>query len=300
MNSQNPKINRVAIFTNFNVPEKGNAALQVADFLAERGITVAFHILNREKIFRMHRHKSNFLYLGAEELYQNTDMVAVFGGDGTILEAARYAAPYDIPLLSFNFGRVGFMAELELNEMDRLAEICDGNYMIDERMMLSIEVMNAERKIRKTSFALNDAVLTYGSMARLIDLELYEKGMFLAKYRADGLILSTPTGSTAYSMAAGGSIIDPQIGAICVTPICPYSLISRPILFNDSSELEVKNFSRREKMIYLTIDGKINIELYYNDIVRITKSEMRTRLIRIKHSSFYTNLRAKLCNTDSL
>ena len=290
MNSPSQKIHCVAIYVNFNIPEKGNAALQVADFLSEHGVTVAFHILNRDKIFRQHRHKSNFVYLNTEELYSTSDMVAVFGGDGTILEAARYAAPQNIPLLGFNFGRVGYMAELEIGEIDYLAEIINGNYMQDERSMLSVEVMNSAKKVRKTTFALNDAVLTNGSLARLVDLELYESGTFLTKYRADGLILSTPTGSTAYSMSAGGSIIDPHLPTICVTPICPYSLISRPILFTDTSVLEVKNLSRREKMIYLTIDGKINIELYYDDIVRITRSDMKTRLIRVKNSSFYTDI----------
>ena len=300
MNSPNPKIHCVAIYVNFNIPEKGNAALQVADFLSEHGVTVAFHILNRDKIFRLHRHKSNFVYLNTEELYSTSDMVAVFGGDGTILEAARYAAPQNIPLLGFNFGRVGYMAELEISEIEALSEIINGNYTLDERSMLSVEVMNSAKKVRKTTFALNDAVLTNGSLARLVDLELYEGGTFLTKYRADGLILSTPTGSTAYSMSAGGSIIDPHLSTICVTPICPYSLISRPILFTDTSVLEVKNLSRREKMIYLTIDGKSNIELYYDDVVRITRSDMKTRLVRVKNSSFYTNLRAKLCTPDYL
>lgn len=300
MNVQNPKINCVAIFTNFNVQEKGNAALQVADFLAERGITVAFHAHNRDKIFRMHRHKTKFVYLGTEELYRTADMVAVFGGDGSILEAARYAAPQNLPLLGFNLGRVGYMAELELSEIECLAEICEGHYTLDERAMLSVEVMNASGKVRSTCYALNDAVLTNGSMARLVDLELYESGKLLSKYRADGLILATPTGSTAYSMSAGGPIIDPTLGAICLTPICAQSLVSRPILFSDHSILEVRNVSRREKVIYLTVDGKINVELYYDDIVRVTKSDMCTRLIRVKDSSFYSNLRAKLCIPDFL
>lgn len=300
MNSQNPKINRIAIFANFNIPEKGTAALQVADFLSAEGKTVAFHILNRDKIFRLHRHKSNFVYLGTDELYRTSEMVVVFGGDGTILDAARYAAPYGLPLLGFNFGRVGYMAELEIGEMNRLSEICEGNYTIDERSMLSVEVMNSARKVRKTTFALNDAVLTNGSLARVLDLELYESSVLQTSYRGDGLILSTPTGSTAYSMSAGGSIVDPHLRAICVTPICPYSLISRPIIFSDTSVLEVRNVSKREKMIYLTVDGKINIELYYDDTVRITKSDLKTNLIRVKNSSFYTNLRAKLCTPDHL
>ena len=300
MNAQNQKINRVAIFTNFNVQEKGNAALKVADFLASRGVTVAFHAQNRDRIFRMHRHKTNFVYLNTDELYKTSDMVAVFGGDGTILEAARYAAPHGLPLLGFNLGRVGYMAELELSEIDRLADICNGNYTIDERAMLSVEVINSAKKVRSTSYALNDAVLTNGSMARLVDLELYESGKLLSTYRADGLILATPTGSTAYSMSAGGPIIDPSLGAICLTPICAQSLVSRPIMFSDHSILEVRNVSRREKVIYLTVDGKVNIELYYDDVVRVTKSELSTRLVRVKDSSFYSNLRAKLCIPDFL
>lgn len=300
MNPPNPKINRVAIFTNFNIQEKGKAALQVADYLSERGITVAIHASNREKIFRLHRHRSSFLYLPTEELYATSDIVIVFGGDGTILDAARYAAPYALPILGFNFGRIGYMAELELSEIDYLSQICEGNYTIDERTMLSVEIMNASRKLRKSAFALNDAVLTNGALARLVDFELYEGGNLLTQYRADGLILSTPTGSTAYSMSAGGSIIDPHLDAICVTPICPHSLSSRPILFSDSAVLEVKNTSKREKMIYLTVDGKISFELYYNDIVRVSKSDKKTRLVRVKNSSFYSNLRAKLCTPDYL
>lgn len=300
MNPPNPKINRVTVFANFNIHEKGNAALYVADYLSERGVTVAFHASNREKIFRQHRHKSNFVYLQADELYKDSDMVTVFGGDGTILDAARHAAPYNVPILGFNFGRIGYMAELELSEIDLLSQICEGNYTIDERSMLSVEIMNSEKKLRKSTYALNDAVLTNGSLARLVDFELYEGDTLLSHYRADGLILSTPTGSTAYSMSAGGSIVDPRLNAICVTPICPHSLTSRPILFSDSSILKVKNISRREKMIHLTVDGKVSFDLYYNDIVRISKSDKKTRLIRVKNSSFYTNLRAKLCTPDYL
>ncbi len=300
MNPPSPKIKRVTIFANFNIHEKGTAALRFADFLSDLGVTVTFHVSNREKIFRLHRHKSNFVYLQGDELYKGSDMVTVFGGDGTILDAARYAAPFNVPILGFNFGRIGYMAELEISEIELLKTICDGNYSIDERSMLSVDVLNSQRKLRNSAFALNDAVLTNGAIARLVDFELYEGDMLLSQYRADGLILSTPTGSTAYSMAAGGSIVDPRLNAICVTPICPHSLTSRPILFSDSSVLEVKNVSRREKMIHLTVDGKVSFDLYYNDIVRISKSEMKTRLIRVKNSSFYTILRAKLCTPDCM
>ena len=300
LNIQNPKISCVALFANFNVPEKANAALQVADYLSDIGVVVAFHAYNRDKIFRMRRHKSSFLYLNTDELYTTTEMVIVFGGDGTILEAARFAAPHNIPLLNFNLGRVGYMAELELSEMEMLKDICDGNYFLDERSMLSVQVYNSSGKLRKSTFALNDAVITNGALARLVDLELYESDRLLTTYRADGLIVSTPTGSTAYFMSAGGSIVDPHLAAICVAPICSYSLMARPILFTDSSEICIKNVCLREKMIYLTVDGKINIELYVDNMVKIRKSELKTLFVRVKDRSFYTNLSAKLCNTAKL
>ena len=300
LNTQNPKISRGAIFANFNVPEKATAALQVSDYLVELGVVVAFHAYNRDKIFRMRRHKPSFLYLNTDELYTGTDLVIVFGGDGTILEASRFAAPNNIPLLNFNLGRVGYMAELELKELECLKDICDGNYFLDERSMLSVQVFNSSGKLRKSTFALNDAVITNGALARLVDLELYEGEHLLTTYRADGLIASTPTGSTAYFMAAGGSIVDPHLSAICVAPICSYSLTARPILFADSAEIRVRNVCLREKMIYLTVDGKINIELYYDNVVKISKSEIKTLFVRVKDRSFYTNLSAKLGNTTTI
>ena len=160
--------------------------------------------------------------------------------------------------------------------------------------MISVEILS-DGKPRIASFALNEAVITGGStMARIIDLELSEGGEVITNYRADGLIVSTPTGSTAYSMSAGGPIADPRINCLCVTPICSHSLTARPLIFPDSAVLEVKNTCQREKMLCVTVDGRINYELYRNNVVRITRSPMETTLIRLKKYSFYRKLRSKM------
>ena len=160
--------------------------------------------------------------------------------------------------------------------------------------MISVEILS-DGKPRIASFALNEAVISGGStMARIIDLELGEGGEVINHYRADGLIVSTPTGSTAYSMSAGGPIADPRLACLCVTPICSHSLAARPLIFPDDAVLEVKNTCQREKMLYVTVDGRINYELYRGNVVRITRSPLETRLIRLKKYSFYRKLRSKM------
>ena len=154
-------------------------------------------------------------------------------------------------------------------------------------------IIGANQKEKQSGYALNDAVISNGFVSRIIDLQLSEGGTFINTYRADGLIISTPTGSTAYSMSAGGPVADPRISCFCVTPVCPQMLSARPILFPDDATLEVKHVCRREKVLYLTLDGKINFELMKNDVVRITKSNLFASIIRVKQQSFYDKLRQK-------
>jgi len=186
------------------------------------------------------------------------------------------------------------MAELELGEIDKLTDVVAGKYTIDERAMLDIEINNITHDKVVKAIALNDAVLSNGSVARIVDIELFEEDKLITTYRADGLIISTPTGSTAYSMSAGGPVAHPQLQCFCVTPVCPHSLMTRPLIFPDSSALYLKNICLREKMLYLTVDGKSSYEIYRNDTVKITKSEVKTKLVRLKYSSFYDHLRIKM------
>ncbi len=288
----------IALITNFNIYDKANAALTVAEELVKYGASVMLASINKDRIFRLHKNKKEYVYLSLEELYREADAIIVLGGDGSLLDAARRAAPHGKPLLGINMGRLGYMTELEMTELALLEKLFTGEYELDRRAMLHIAVKTQNGGTRAESFALNDAVISNGSVARIVDLELYEAGELVTSYRADGVIVSTPTGSTAYSMSAGGPITDPHLGCLCVTPICSHSLTARPIVFRDDATLEIKNTCQREKMLYLTVDGKINFEIYRGDFVTITKSPMETALIRFKKSGFYNRLQNKMNAQD--
>lgn len=289
---------KIALITNFNISEKANAAVRVADYLLQRECEILVAAFNREKLMRFHRERAGFCYLPVDVMYAEADILIVLGGDGTILEVARRAAQKGTPILGINLGRLGYMAELEAGELSLLDRLFTGEYTLEKRSMLRVELLNAAGELRSFCYGLNDAVISNGSVSRLVDLELYEGGIPVANYRADGLIVATPTGSTAYSMSAGGAIVDPRVSCFCVTPICPHSFIARPLIFSDESVLEVRNICAREKMLYLTVDGRMNFELYKNQTVRITKSSVQTNLIRLKPCGFYKKLRQKMSSSQ--
>ena len=277
--------------------------MQVAQRLSAFPCEVMVASFNRDKVLRMNRGRMPFTFLPMDELYANADLLIVLGGDGTILEAARRSAARGTPILGINLGRVGYMAELEMGELDMLSCLFDrvtseghvqASYTIETRSMLNVEVLTTEGEVRQQMYGLNDAVITNGSVSRIVDIELAENGTPVTAYRADGLIVATPTGSTAYSMSAGGPVTDPRVKCFCVTPICPHSLAARPMIFPDDASLEICNICQREKMLYLTVDGRTNCELYRGEVVRITKSDLETRLVRLKACGFYNRLRVKM------
>jgi NAD+ kinase len=159
--------------------------------------------------------------------------------------------------------------------------------------MLQATVFSANGQSKVSAFALNEAAITNGSAARIVDLQLSDGAELVYTYRADGLVVATPTGSTAYSLSAGGPIVDPKLACFCVTPICPHSMVARPLVFPDTAELRVKNICVREKVLHLTLDGRMNFDLFFGDTVVITRSEMTTRLIRLKDEGFYSKIRMK-------
>lgn len=290
---------KIALITNFNIFEKANAADAVAAYLLKKDCEIMIAAFNKEKLQRVHKHREEYKYLPLDSLYSEADILIVLGGDGTILEAARRAAQRGTPILGINLGRLGYMAELEMGELSLLDKLFEGDYTLEKRAMLRVELLSAGGELRSFSYALNDAVISNGSISRIVDLALSEGGVPVATYRADGLIIATPTGSTAYSMSAGGAIVDPRVSCVCVTPICPHSFIARPLIFSDDAVLEVRNVCAREKMLYLTVDGRMNFELYRNQTVRITKSNLETNLIRLKACGFYMKLRQKMGNTQA-
>ena len=286
-------IKKISIVTNYNIQEKLTAAITVADKLSQFVDKVYIPLQYKDRIMRAHMHRKFFVYISLEEVYESSDLVIGIGGDGVMLEAARRATPASIPILGINMGRVGYMTELEMTELDLLEKIFEGDYYLDERAMLRVEIRSNNGSSKFTAYALNEAVVANGSTARIIDLQLSDNGRLVSEYRADGLVIATPTGSTAYSLSAGGPIIDPKLSCFCVTPICPHSLIARPLIFPDSAVLEVKNICVREKVLHLTVDGRATFDLYFGDTAIITRSALQAKLLRIKNDDFYSKIRMK-------
>lgn len=291
-------IKKILLVTNFNIYDKANAAMTVAEKLDSLGCEICALTFNKEKVLRTNKNRIRFTFLSPEEAYGGVDAVVVLGGDGSILEASRRAAPYNTPVLGLNLGRLGYMAELELGEIAELEKITAGDYKLETRSMINVALIGENGFVKKSEYALNDAVVSNGSISRVVDLELSEGGVTIANYRSDGIIIATPTGSTAYSLAAGGAIVDPRLNCLCVTPICPHSLYARPLIFPDNATIEVKNTSIREKNLFLTVDGRANYELSFGEIIRITRSPLQARFIRLKEGSFYDRLRQKMTDNQ--
>ena len=287
---------KIAIVTNFNIPDKANAALTVANYLLQFDRKILVSQYSKERVLSMKKYRGNIYFLPVEKLYDEADLVIALGGDGTILDCAKRMAKRGKPILGINLGHLGYMAELEMDELDSLSKIIAGDYTIDEREMLGIEVYTKDNQLKHTSCALNDAVISNGSVSKIINLELYANGSFVTSYRADGLIVSTSTGSTAYAMSAGGSIADPKVKCTMVTPICPHSFIARQLIFANETPLQIKNVYVREKSLLLTVDGKIDCEIYRDETVKITKSDLTVKLVRVKECSFYDILSQKMKN----
>ena len=281
----------VALITNFNIPEKLAAAMRVAEVISKHAERILIPVAFKERVIRSKNHRSEFSYKPVEAVYSEAEFVIVLGGDGAMLDAARRAALVGTPLIGINMGRVGYMAELEPDEIGLLSEVFKGNYRIDERSMLQASVIAKSGQKKFSEFALNEATVTNGAAARIVDLQLSDGDELIHTYRADGLVIATPTGSTAYSLSAGGPIVDPKLSCFCVTPICPHSLSSRPLVFPDTAKLLVKNICIREKVLHLTLDGRATYDLYYGDSVSIVRSPLTVKLIRIKEQSFYSKIR---------
>ncbi|MBE6560910.1 MAG: NAD(+) kinase [Ruminococcaceae bacterium] len=232
------------------------------------------------------------------ELFANGDMIFVLGGDGSIIEAARRCrcSGRNIPIAGINCGRLGYMAEIEINELELVDQILAGKGEIEERIMLDATIIRGDTVLRAEIPALNEVVLTNGPVPKLLSFELYCDGELAENCYADGMILSTPTGSTAYSLSAGGPVVDPRMDCICATPICPQTMNNRPVLFDGASVLEWRNMITRSKdtKVYLSIDSRESYVLEEGDAVRITHSSCRTSLIRIKKGGFLSALRRKL------
>lgn len=227
-----------------------------------------------------------------EELFESADIAITVGGDGTIIHAAKYSARQNTPLIGVNVGRLGFAAEVEPDETESLLRILKGDYQIERRILLDVEVIKNGKS--RHYLAVNDAIIARGQLSKIVDLKLSLDGEEIANYRADGLLFATPTGSTAYSLSAGGPIIAPQMDCLMMTPVCPHSLFSRSVLFSGESELSITVKIPSECCCVLTIDGEKNVDILAEDRVIIRKSELKLKLISLYKRNFYKRLNEKL------
>ncbi len=226
------------------------------------------------------------------KMMSDCDMVIAVGGDGTIIHCARHAASAEKPILGINVGRLGFVAGLETDELDKLKNLVDGNYTIEDRMMLEVCLENNGKQ--ETHYALNDAVLARGALSRILDLKVNFNDKNVCEYRADGLIIATPTGSTAYSLSAGGPVIDPSINCILLSPICPHSLFTRPVVFGPDARLSVLASSNYDSEIFLTIDGDTSIQITDKQKIEFCRSKQTARIVKLKNNNFYEVVNEKL------
>ena len=270
-----------------DIPEAQKAAKKLALWLETRGKKV-FVDLDTAAAIKVQGYER-------VEIVSAAEMLIVLGGDGTLLSAARLVADAqrDVPIFGVNLGSLGFMAEVSLDELyDNLEKAIAGRLVTEDRMMLSASVIRDGRRVSQYR-VLNDAVINKGALARMMELKISVNDGHLTTLRADGLIVATPTGSTAYSLSAGGPIIHPTIHCFVVTPICPHTLSNRPIALPDTVTVTVCLTSQSED-VALTLDGQIGFPLIPHDVVEIKKSRFRMKLIKHPAKSYYDILRSKL------
>jgi len=275
---------RIAVISSLEKDKNFKFTRQVSSHLLKMNASVFLPASNKAAAVE------NAEYLENNLLFDSAELIIAIGGDGTILHAAKSAALKQLPVLGINTGRLGFMAGLEVDELERLEKLFSGDFEIDSRMMLEVRVSGNDGVF----YALNDAVVSRGSLSRIIDIMVTSNGREVAGYRADGIIISTPTGSTAYSLSAGGPIVDPLLESIGITPICPHSLISRTILFEPNSQISILPHNLQEKEAWLTIDGQNIVRLENGAEVFVSRSKLKTKLVRLKDISFYEVLKNKM------
>ena len=279
-------LHRVVVLAKPGTPEGQRIAFELGTWLHERGVSVRFDEPTAKALGRRDG-------IRGDAIPPATDLVIVAGGDGTLLSAARLAGPLGIPILGVNFGGLGFMTELQPEELyTALDRVLHGKYEIEERQTLRVRFRRG-RKILGEYALLNDAVVTKTALARMLVIELRIDKELVATYTSDGLIIATPTGSTAYNLSAGGPILDPRMSAFVIAPICPHAMSYRPLVVPGSVLIEVTLRSLTEEA-YLTLDGQVGFPLRQLDAIVVDRHPRSVRLVRVAHRGFFEVLQRKL------
>jgi NAD+ kinase len=277
---------KIGIILKKNKPEGIELAAKLIPWFEDRGIEYFFEDETAKE-------------LGSDRGFQKpeipgqVDLMIVLGGDGTLLSVARLVGNCSVPILGVNLGSLGFLTEITIEELfPMLEKIMAGDYELEERMMLTASIFRHGERITEYS-ALNDVVINKGAIARIIDLETTIDKQYLTLYRVDGLIISTPTGSTGYSLAAAGPIVHPTVQAMILTPICPFTLNNRPIIIPDKSKVKVTLKTENVDHL-LTLDGQVSFALKAGDVVQVERAKNCTHLIKSPYRDYYEVVRTKL------
>ena len=238
----------------------------------------------------------NLIYSDIDSEIADADMLICFGGDGTLLHAAKLAHSSGVPIMGVNMGSVGFMAELEHSELKQLSRLAKQDYKVEQRMMLDVSLIHDGREIF-SDLALNDAAITKGAVARVVELGIHADGDCVSNLSGDGVVVATPTGSTAYSLSAGGPVVEPTAENIIITPICAHALQAKSFVLSKERTVEIRMARNARKTAYLSVDGGRAVRLSGGDVIRIKKADHGVSLVRLTNRSFYQILQSKLGKT---
>jgi NAD+ kinase len=285
-------IKRIGIVVKPHQPDALQTLCRLTEWLNERAIQLAGTAeIDRERI----EHQTGCVVeaLAEEQLVNSVDLILVMGGDGTMIATARMLGDREVPVIGVNYGGLGYLAEFRIEELFAALEmILKGEYKVQRRVMFAVELRRSEETVTRNR-VLNDVVVNKSALARIIEIETFLDGQFVNAFRADGLIISTPTGSTAYNLSAGGPVVYPSMSAMIITPICPFTLSNRPIVVPDDSMIEVRLKTEHEE-VALTLDGQVGIPMEAGDRILIRKSHSTFNLVQPANRNYFDVLRDKL------
>lgn len=294
--SRKTEIKSVGVVVKPNHAQAFATACELAVWLKERGISTVGEPLSQAEKFTGKIENEAVCGIQTDEsqrIGETVDLLVVLGGDGTMIATARLVGDRDIPILGINYGSLGYLTDFRIEEMFAALEaILAGKFELDRRVALRVEHTRDGQTI-SSNRVLNDVVINKAALARIIEIEATFDGQFVNSFRADGLIISTPTGSTAYNLSAGGPIIFPSMNAVVVTPICPFTLSNRPIVVPDNAEIELQLKTENEEVV-LTLDGQVGFELKVGDVIKIRKSKTTFNLVQPPNRNYFDVLRDKL------
>lgn len=282
-------IRTLGLFGKYGSKDVGHVIERLCAFVRSRNLKVLLEDATAEFMNQPCAEARPLATIGAD-----IDLAVVVGGDGTMLHVARSMSDYGVPLIGVNLGRLGFLTDIPTDRLeDELGRVLDGNFKSEQRTLLEAGVLRAGKELHAAN-ALNDVVINKGALARLIEFETWVNGEFVNSTRADGIIIATPTGSTAYALSAGGPILHPNLPAIVIVPICPHTLSDRPLAVSSDSHVEIVMISTAQQSAHVTLDGQTNFSIQDHDRVRVRRGARPVTLIHPSRRNHYDVLRAKL------